>query len=170
MCSRRNENYESAFADLLLVRIDCTVKAKLQCRNHNVGIAIATDKGLVVPCIREVQQLSVYEIAAQLDVLKQRAHAAELQPADLAGTSITLSNVGVIGGRYATPIVNTPQLAICALGRMRKGVVFTPDDEAEVCYAILSCCTAHQAPHARDGLNFSNDCKALLTQIIHVLA
>ena len=102
------------------------------CRDHNVGIAIATEKGLVVPCIRAVQDLSVYDIATCLHELKQKAHHSHLQPEDLADTSITLSNIGVIGGQYATPIVNAPQLAICALGRLRKGFVFSSDDQPEV--------------------------------------
>lgn len=88
-----------------------------------------------------MQNLSLSEISAQLNVLKEKAHNAQLQPDDLSDTSITLSNVGVIGGRYATPIVNSPQLAICALGRMRKGFVFNTDDQAEVwlCGSVLTC-------------------------------
>lgn len=103
------------------------------CRDHNVGVAIATDRGLVVPCIKQVQTLSIMEIAEALNTVKSKAVNAQLSKAELSGTTITLSNIGVIGGTYATPLVNPPEIAICALGRLRKSLEPMGDGEAQVC-------------------------------------
>jgi pyruvate/2-oxoglutarate dehydrogenase complex dihydrolipoamide acyltransferase (E2) component len=74
----------------------------------------------VVPNIKRAQMLSIAEILDQLAVLKRKAVENHLSQDELSQTTITLSNVGVIGGTYAGPLVNPPELAICALGRMRK--------------------------------------------------
>lgn len=97
-----------------------------------MGVAIATDSGLVVPCIKQVQTLSILEIAEVLHSLKSKAVSSRLDTAELSGTTITLSNIGVIGGTYATPLVNPPQIAICALGRLQKTVEPAGDGEAQV--------------------------------------
>eukprot|EP00892_Ulva_mutabilis_P005236 jgi/Ulvmu1/3084/UM015_0124.1 len=139
-------------------------------RDHNVGIAIATEAGLVVPSIKAVQDLNVFQLAVRLDELKQRAHQAQLQPEDLAETSITLSNVGVIGGRYATPIVNTPQLAICALGRLRKGLVFPDGEQPQVAKLMsMSWGADHRALDGASLARFNNTWKGYIQDPVSML-
>lgn len=81
---------------------------------------MATPSGLVVPNIKGVQNLTILQVAHELDRLKQAAATSKLQASDLTGGTITLSNIGTIGGTYALPLVSPPEIAICALGRMRR--------------------------------------------------
>lgn len=103
---------------------------------HNIGIAMATPHGLVVPNIKNCERLSISEVAAEIVRLRQLAAANQLPPADLAGGTITISNIGAVGGgTYACPLVFQPQMAIVALGRVRQLPRF--DEEGEVCAAAI---------------------------------
>ncbi|GLC52841.1 Dihydrolipoamide acetyltransferase component of pyruvate dehydrogenase complex [Pleodorina starrii] len=87
--------------------------------HHNIGVAMATPTGLVVPNIKQVERKSVAAVAAELALLQQLAAAGRLPAEALRGGSITISNIGTIGGTYATPLVSPPEVAIVALGRMQ---------------------------------------------------
>lgn len=88
--------------------------------NHiNIGIAIATPDGLVVPNIKNTLNKSIAEIAADLTSLQEAAAANRLKPEDFSGGTFTISNIGSIGGTYATPLVHGEEVAIMALGRIQ---------------------------------------------------
>lgn len=84
--------------------------------NIDVGIAIDTKDGLFVPVIRNVQSLSSLQIKGQLDLLKDKVKNHTIEPQEMTGATITLSNFGTIGGQYATPIVVPPQVCIVGIG------------------------------------------------------
>ncbi len=84
---------------------------------YNVGIAVETSDGLVVPVIRKVEQLSVLEIAKEMARLSTKAREQGLSPQDLSGGCLTISSLGGIGGTAFTPIVNAPEVAILGLSR-----------------------------------------------------
>lgn len=88
--------------------------------SHNVGIAMATPSGLVVPNIKNVQSLSILEITKELSRLQQLATANKLSQEDVSGGTITLSNIGSIGGKFGSPLINAPEVAIIAIGRVQK--------------------------------------------------
>ncbi|GFY85124.1 2-oxoacid dehydrogenases acyltransferase family protein [Actinidia rufa] len=98
--------------------------------SHNIGIAMATQHGLVVPNIKKVQSLSILEITKELSRLQQLALANKLSPDDVSGGTITLSNIGAIGGKFGSPLMNTPEVAIIAIGRIQKIPQF--DDDGNV--------------------------------------
>lgn len=87
--------------------------------SHNIGIAIDTGNGLIVPNIKAVQRLSIYQIAQRIQELVDAAKHNKLTSDELSGGTITLSNIGPIGGITATPIINHPEIAIVALGKIQ---------------------------------------------------
>ncbi|XP_059647689.1 lipoamide acyltransferase component of branched-chain alpha-keto acid dehydrogenase complex, mitochondrial [Cornus florida] len=95
--------------------------------SHNIGIAMATPSGLVVPNIKKVQSLSFLEITKELSRLQQLALANKLSPEDISGGTITLSNIGAIGGKFGSPLLNIPEVSIIAIGRIQKVPQFAND-------------------------------------------
>jgi pyruvate dehydrogenase E2 component (dihydrolipoamide acetyltransferase) len=86
----------------------------------NFGIAAATPRGLIVPNIKEAQELSLRELAAAIEQLTITARDGKTQPADQAGGTITVTNIGVFGMDTGTPILNTGEVAIVALGTIKQ--------------------------------------------------
>lgn len=87
--------------------------------HHNIGVAMDTPRGLVVPVLRHVQSKSVLDLAVELAALQDHARAGTLTEQHLQGGTFTMSNIGSIGGTYAVPVLVVPQVAIGALGRMQ---------------------------------------------------
>ena len=85
---------------------------------HNIGVAVDSPSGLVVPCIHHVEQRSVLEVAAELNRLQDLAKEDKLAASDLSGVTITLSNVGIIGGTMLRPRIMAPQTTLGAFGRI----------------------------------------------------
>lgn len=81
---------------------------------------MATSFGLVVPNVKNVQRMSVLEIATELSRLIQLAGKNMLATEDISGGTITVSNFGAIGGKFGSPIINVPEVAIVAIGRMQQ--------------------------------------------------
>ncbi len=98
----------------------------------NIGIAVDTDRGLVVPSLRNADKMSVGDIARSLMDLAGRVRENNFSMDDLKGGSFTISNLGAIGGTYSTPIVNTPETSILLVGRSRKLPVVVENDEIAV--------------------------------------
>lgn len=94
----------------------------------NLGVAVDTDRGLVVPVMRSVDRLSIPQIAQGLTKLAEQARNNQFSLEDLRGGTFTISNLGAIGGTYSTPIINHPEVAILLLGRSRKLPVVMDDD------------------------------------------
>ena len=94
--------------------------------SHNIGMAVDGANGLLVPNIKAVEQRSILDIAAQVMALTASARSGKINPADLKGGSITISNIGAIGGTVATPIINKPEAAIVALGKIQSLPRFDP--------------------------------------------
>ena len=87
--------------------------------SHNIGMAVDGKTGLLVPNIKNVQDLSLLDIAREVTRLTQAARSGKINPQELSGGTITISNIGAIGGTAATPIINKPEVAIVALGKIQ---------------------------------------------------
>ena len=87
----------------------------------NLGVAVAVDAGLVVPVIKDAQDLSPEQIAAEVRRLAGLAREGQLAIADISDGTFTVTNLGAFGIDYFTPIVNPPQVAILGVGRVRDG-------------------------------------------------
>lgn len=97
--------------------------------NYNIGIAVATELGLIVPVIKNVDTKSIEEIAIELKDLTERARTGELKISDITGGTFTISNTGIRGGNYATPIINFPQAAILGIHAMKERPIVLPNRE-----------------------------------------
>lgn len=107
-----------------------TSKPTLVHRNlHNIGVAMDTPSGLLVPVIKNVGAKSVLAIAADLSRLQLQAAAGKLSPQDLTGGTITVSNIGNIGGTYVSPVIVEREVSILGIGRMRKVPAFDAQDQ-----------------------------------------
>ncbi len=89
----------------------------------NIGVAVDTPNGLVVPVIRDIQTLGVLDIARMLQALGGKARNGELTPSDFQGGCFTISSLGGIGGRFFTPIINPPEVAILGVSRNHQVAV-----------------------------------------------
>ncbi|KAJ3221547.1 hypothetical protein HDU81_010568 [Chytriomyces hyalinus] len=95
-------------------------QVKLQYRSsHNIGVAMDTPQGLLVPNVKNVQNKSIIEIAQELDRLRESAKKG-LSNADMSGGTITLSNIGTVGGSYMHPVIVTSELCIGAIGKAQR--------------------------------------------------
>jgi len=95
----------------------------IQHRSVNIGIATDTDTGLMVPVIRDTDRLGVLEIGRAITQIADSARTRSIPRDQLMGSTFTISNVGSHAGRFATPIINYPEVGILAVGRAREGMV-----------------------------------------------
>ncbi|KAI0447914.1 2-oxoacid dehydrogenase acyltransferase [Xylaria telfairii] len=96
---------------------------------HNIGVAMDTPIGLLVPVIKNVGTKNLLSIASELVELQSRAAAGKLSLQDLSGGTITVSNIGNIGGTYLSPVIVEKEVAILGIGRMRTVPAFGEDDQ-----------------------------------------
>ncbi len=98
----------------------------------NLGVAVDTERGLVVPVVRDVDQMSIPRIAQSLTALSESARKANFTLNDLRGGTFTISNLGAVGGTYSTPIINPPEVAVLLVGRSRKLPIVGEGDKLDV--------------------------------------
>lgn len=96
--------------------------------SHNIGVAMDTPQGLIVPNIKDVQKKTIFEVASEIHRLSELGKKNAIPMADLKGGTITISNIGTIGGTYANPVIISNELAIVALGKMQKLPRFDAQD------------------------------------------
>lgn len=140
--------------------------SEICCRGpHNVGVAIATSNGLAVPNIKNVQSLSVLEISKELSRLSQLATTNQLSSEDISGGTITVSNFGSIGGKVGYPLLNLPEVAIVAFGRIHKAPRFAED--GSIYPASLMNVTLAADHRVLDGATLVNFCNEWKTLVEH---
>ena len=112
--------------------------------DHNIGIAVDSKIGLLVPNIKYCQQKSAHEIAAELTKLLSAAREGRVSPENMRGGTITISNIGSIGGTMAVPIINKPEAAIVAMGKIQKLPRFNDTGQIEARQIV---CVSWSADH-----------------------
>jgi 2-oxoisovalerate dehydrogenase E2 component (dihydrolipoyl transacylase) len=139
--------------------------------DHNIGLAVDSKIGLVVPNIKGVQNLSLLEVAKKSNELVDLARQGRLSSAELKGGTISISNIGVIGGTVATPVINAPESAIVALGKIQRLPRF---DENDVVKAVnimhVSWSGDHRIIDGATMVRFNNLWKSYLENPITMLA
>ncbi|KAL8196136.1 hypothetical protein R6Q57_025136 [Mikania cordata] len=131
--------------------------------SHNIGIAMDTPVGLAVPNIKNVQSLSILEITKELARLQKLANENKLNPEDNRGGTITLSNIGAIGGKSGSPLINVPEVAIIALGRTQKVACFGDDGSVyPVSVMTANIAADHRILDGATVAQFCNEWKKLI--------
>ncbi|MAB80983.1 MAG: pyruvate dehydrogenase [Planctomycetes bacterium] len=124
----------------------------------NLGIAIDTAQGLIVPVVKDVQSKGVLQLASELSEIAERTRSGKIKPEELSGGTFTITNAGNIGGILATPIINFPEVGILGVNRIMKrpGVVETPEgDSFEVRhYMNLSISVDHRLVDGASATRF----------------
>ncbi len=138
-------------------------------RYINIGIAVDTPKGLVVPVIRDVDTKCIFELAAELAEVSERARSAKLTLTDIQGGTFTISSLGGIGGTAFTPIVNAPEVAILGVSRSRMQPVWR-DDEFQPRFMLpLSLSYDHRVIDGAAAARFTTHLARLLGDLRTIL-
>jgi pyruvate dehydrogenase E2 component (dihydrolipoamide acetyltransferase) len=129
---------------------------------YNIGIAVATDAGLMVPVVEDVDEKSVFELAREIDDLASRARDRKVTREEMQGGTFSVTNFGAIGGEYATPIINYPETAILGLGAIEQRPV-VQDGEVTAAYTLpLSLSIDHRVIDGAVAGRFTNRVMELL--------
>lgn len=124
----------------------------------NVGVAVDTDRGLVVPVLKSADRMGIPELTRGLAEMAGKVRGGQFAVSDLRGGTFTISNLGAIGGQYSTPIVNIPEVAILLVGRSRKLPVVMPDDSIKPRLMMpLSLSYDHRLVDGGAAARFLND-------------
>ena len=136
---------------------------------YNIGIAVDTPEGLIVPVLKDADKKSVTDIAKELSAISARARDRKLKPEDLSGGSFSISSLGGIGGTAFTPIINPPQVAILGIARLSKKPVW--DGETFIPRDILPFSVAydHRVIDGAAGVRFTTYLASLLGDMRRVL-
>lgn len=141
------------------------IDGKLMCSSViNLGIAMDTPQGLVVPVIKDVSRIGAIEkIAEKMSDMTDRARRNKLSKENFEGATITISNIGTIGGTYASPVIVPPQVCIVAIGKMRTDAVFNDNGAIEPRkLACFSWSADHRVIDGATMARFSNRVKELI--------
>ncbi|MAS72549.1 2-oxo acid dehydrogenase subunit E2 [Zunongwangia profunda] len=122
----------------------------------NIGIAVATEKGLLVPVIKDADKKSIIEIATELTNIAEKARDGKLSKEDMEGANFSISNLGGIGGTNFTPIVPASQVAILGISRSAKKPVYVDDEFKPREILPLSLSYDHRLIDGADGAAFIN--------------
>ncbi|WP_224448355.1 dihydrolipoamide acetyltransferase family protein [Haloprofundus salilacus] len=135
--------------------------AEILVRNeYNIGIAVATDAGLMVPVVKNVDKKSILQLSREVNDLASRARERKVTREEMQGGTFTITNFGAIGGEYATPIINYPETAILGLGGIEKRPVVEETEEGDEVVAAntlpLSLSIDHRVVDGADAAAFTN--------------
>jgi len=120
----------------------------------HVGVAVDTDRGLLVPVIRDVDRKNIVQLSVELAEFAAKTKSGKLSPAEMQGGSFTISNLGGIGGTYFTPIINAPEVAILGMSRSVTEPVWTGESFEPRLMMPLSLSYDHRVIDGADGIRF----------------
>ena len=139
-------------------------RLKLHKRIH-IGVAVGSEKGLVVPVIKDADQKSMAQISQELKLFQEKAVAMRFGPEDLSGATFTISNLGMYGVDHFNAILNPPQSAILAVGRIIRTPTAMPDDSIAVRPIMrLTLSVDHRVMDGIEGANLLTHVKSLIEQ------
>jgi pyruvate dehydrogenase E2 component (dihydrolipoamide acetyltransferase) len=135
----------------------------------NIGIAVDTEEGLVVPVIKKTDILSIKEIANQIQVFSNKARERNLSLEDLKDGTFTITNYGSIGGLFAVPIINYPQAGILGIGRIHQKPIVKNNEIVVGNILPLSLSVDHRIVDGGETTRFMNKIRAYLEDPVSML-
>jgi len=149
--------------------LDASQEMLIQKHYYNIGIAVATADGLVVPVIRDVDQKSLGDLASELREVSIKARDKKLKPSEMQGGCFTISSLGGIGGTSFTPIINAPEVAILGVSRSKMQPVWNGSDFEPRLMCPLSLSYDHRVIDGAEGAAFSSYLSKLLSDVRYLL-
>jgi pyruvate dehydrogenase E2 component (dihydrolipoamide acetyltransferase) len=134
--------------------IDLAAEEVIYKKYVHIGIAVDTDRGLLVPVIRDADTKNILQLAADIAQLSEKARTRKLTAEEMQGGCFSISNLGGLGGTYFTPIVNAPEVAILGMSRARVQPVFKDGQFVPRQMLPLSLSYDHRAIDGADGMRF----------------
>ncbi|MFB6286464.1 MAG: dihydrolipoamide acetyltransferase family protein [Candidatus Bipolaricaulia bacterium] len=129
---------------------------------YNIGVAAATQQGLMVPVVKNADMMSMLEIAAEIERLAGLAREGKVNPEDLQGGTFTITSLGAQGGMLSTPVVNTPESAILGVHEIKKKPAVVDDEIVIRQQMMLALSFDHRLVDGHVGAAFAKDVKAFL--------
>lgn len=147
---------------VLNTSIDDNTDEVIQKHYYNIGIAADTDKGLLVPVVKNADRKAVFEISNEINELATKARDGKLAPAEMKGASCTITNIGSAGGQWFTPVINHPEVAILGIGRIAEKAVVRDGEIVAAPVLALSLSFDHRMIDGATAQNALNHIKRLL--------
>jgi pyruvate dehydrogenase E2 component (dihydrolipoamide acetyltransferase) len=147
---------------LLNSTVDDETEEVLVKKYYNIGVAVAIEDGLIVPVVKGADQKSILDLADEVQKMAEMAKQRKLDLADLKGGTFTITNYGVFGGTYGTPIINYPEVAILGVGRIFDAPLIVDGEVRARKVLPLSLTFDHRALDGAEAAKFLNDLRKLL--------
>jgi pyruvate dehydrogenase E2 component (dihydrolipoamide acetyltransferase) len=125
--------------------------------NLDIGIAASTDNGLMVPVLRDADKLSILDIAREIDRLANAAKSGKARPDELSGSTFTITSLGQLGGLFATPVINFPEVGILGLHQIKEKPVVKDGQIVIGHVMLLSLSFDHRIVDGHVGAAFAYD-------------
>ncbi|MBD3611107.1 MAG: dihydrolipoyllysine-residue acetyltransferase [Hydrogenovibrio crunogenus] len=132
---------------------------------YNIGVAVDTPNGLVVPVLRDVDKKGIYELSRELMEISGKARDGKLSPKDMSGGTFTISSLGGIGGTQFTPIVNAPEVAIMGLSKAKMQPVWNGSEFEPRLVMPFSVSYDHRVVDGAEGVRFTTTVGQYLTDL-----
>ncbi|MFT4415179.1 dihydrolipoamide acetyltransferase family protein [Fredinandcohnia humi] len=129
---------------------------------YNIGIAADTEKGLLVPVVKDADRKSIFTISNEINELATKARDGKLAPDEMKGASCTITNIGSAGGQWFTPVINHPEVAILGIGRIAEKPVVRDGEIVVAPVLALSLSFDHRMIDGATAQNALNQIKRLL--------
>jgi pyruvate dehydrogenase E2 component (dihydrolipoamide acetyltransferase) len=136
---------------------------------YNIGIAVDTEKGLVVPVIRNADKLSIFDISVKIAEYSEKARTGTISLEDMRDGTFTITSYGNIGGKFAVPVINYPQAGILGIGRISKQPVVMNDQLAVGTVLPISLSVDHRIADGGETARFLNQVMSYLADPVSLL-
>ncbi len=136
---------------------------------YNIGIAVDTEEGLIVPVIKDVDKLSIFQIAQKINEISEKTRKREITMEDMKDGTFTITSFGSIGGQFAVPVINYPQAAILGIGRIMKKPIVKGDAVVPGTIMPLSLSVDHRIVDGGETARFINQIMEYLSDPVSLI-